>query len=200
MHHFQFNKSEVVNGTCAKSGEPSDLTVWLKGTCIFLCICIKNIYMYAYIYIYSMSLSVSSKFISKGAWSLMSIYTGKRASTTLYHLLTLCSEASTKVPFPLISSSYWYRAIKKISNSYATLPCAHHWLFPMEEMKYTYQPRNSQLFCPCSCLQIFAPLSHNLDTGKKELRHLINWLVCTGILPDPILHCWGQEDDLCKAL
>lgn len=53
MHHFQFNKSEVVNGTCAKSDEPSDLTAWIKDTCILLCICIKNIYMYVCVYIYT---------------------------------------------------------------------------------------------------------------------------------------------------
>lgn len=34
-------------------------------------------------------------------------------------------------------------------------------------------------------------VTYPLDTGENEVEYLINWLVCTGMLSDPILHCWG---------
>lgn len=68
--------------------------------------------------------------------------------------LTLCPDASTKVPFPNI------KQLPGRKNFLYHFSLCTPLIIPMEEMKYTCQSRNPQLFYPCSSLRSFAPLSH----------------------------------------
>lgn len=140
----------------------SDLTAWLKGTCIFSVNMYKNIYVYLYIYtLYHLQSSPNSS-AKLHVPSGLSIYMGKRASTTLYHLHSAL-KYQQRYLLPLISSSYLPE-----KNSYTTFPCAHHWLFPMEEMKYITSHSSFVLAHFSRALYLW--VTCHLDTGENDLE------------------------------
>lgn len=192
-HHFQFNKPEAVNGTCAKSGQPSDLTARLKDTCIF------SVYIYIKIYIctYTPYSTCTRLQIHQQRCMFRQHLHGKKGFHHFVPLTQTLLWCIKKYLFPWYQESTWKKNFLIQLYLMHTVDC-----FPWKKwnMILTSQGTHSSFVLAHVSRALHIWITYHLDAGENEVEHLINWLVCTGILSDPILYCWGQQDDLGKAL